>query len=180
MGKIFIYALRCPVTNAIHYIGKTTQGMVRPRSHFTNSHSDKINEWVSDLKSLGHVPKISVIENVTFGNLNERERYWINKCIDDGCDLLNEALMIPAAIRPDYDNIIGESQSDGYLEIGRFVKARRRAIGLTQSELAYKLGIALKVVRKVEQGDPSLVLTGLLRILDAFGHTLTVRRIAKS
>ena len=177
MGKTFIYALRCPVTNSIHYIGKTTKGMIRPRSHFTNSHSIKINEWVSDLKSLGHVPTISIMEEVKRDDLNERERYWINKCMKDGCDLLNEILMTPAAIRPDYDDIIGESQYDGYLEICKFIKVRRKLIGLNQEEFAHKIGIGLRLLRKIEQGREEIMLPRLLHILKMFGHTICVKKV---
>ena len=44
--KRLIYCLKCPFTKEIHYVGKSSSGMIRPLSHLNKSHSDKINEWV--------------------------------------------------------------------------------------------------------------------------------------
>ena len=71
-----IYSLRCPFTNEIHYIGKSTQGMIRPLTHLSNSHSEKIKEWVNNLKEIGHAPVVNVIEYVSIDDdIDNRERY---------------------------------------------------------------------------------------------------------
>jgi hypothetical protein len=62
MQQYIIYGLYCPFTDNIHYIGKSTVGMLRPLSHMTKSHSTKINEWVSQLKVLGYKPIIKILE----------------------------------------------------------------------------------------------------------------------
>ena len=33
MNKRLVHALKCPFTNEVHYIEKTTNGMIRPSSH---------------------------------------------------------------------------------------------------------------------------------------------------
>jgi hypothetical protein len=38
-GKRLIYSLRCPFTDDVHYVGKTTAGMVRPLKHLTKRKS---------------------------------------------------------------------------------------------------------------------------------------------
>jgi y4mF family transcriptional regulator len=57
-------------------------------------------------------------------------------------------------------------------QIARFVKQRRKQIGLTQEEFAEKAGVALTVVRKVEQGKENLSLSKVNQLLLMFGHTL--------
>ena len=78
-----IYSLSCPFTNQVHYIGKSTQGMIRPLQHLTNSHSEKVQEWVNDLKGIGHAPVVNVLEYVPLEeDLDGRERWWIQRELD--------------------------------------------------------------------------------------------------
>jgi len=43
MGEILIYGLRDPRTDEYRYIGKSTSGLNRPKSHFTYSHNSSVN-----------------------------------------------------------------------------------------------------------------------------------------
>ena len=43
--------------------------------------------------------------------------------------------------------------------IAKFVKSRRKQLKLTQEELAIKAGVALTVIRKIEQGKDNLSLS---------------------
>ncbi len=54
----------------------------------------------------------------------------------------------------------------------QFVKERRKRLDLTQVELAEKAGVALTVIRKIEQGKDNLSLAKVNRVLLMFGHTL--------
>lgn len=49
--------------------------------------------------------------------------------------------------------------------IADFVKKRRKQVGLTQEEFSMKAGVALTVVRKVEQGKDNLSLSGVNQVL---------------
>jgi y4mF family transcriptional regulator len=53
-----------------------------------------------------------------------------------------------------------------------FVKARRKEVHLTQAEFAGRAGVALTVVRKIEQGKQNLNLSAVNQVLKMFGHTL--------
>lgn len=57
-------------------------------------------------------------------------------------------------------------------ELSEFVKTRRKQLGLTQEEFAEKAGVALTVIRKIEQGKENLSLTKVNRVLQMFGHVL--------
>jgi y4mF family transcriptional regulator len=56
--------------------------------------------------------------------------------------------------------------------IANFVKKRRKQAGLTQEEFAMKSGVALTVIRKIEQGKDNLNLSRVNQVLKMFGHVL--------
>ena len=57
-------------------------------------------------------------------------------------------------------------------ELSDFVKTRRKQLGLTQEEFAEKAGVALTVVRKIEQDKENLSLSKVNQVLMMFGHTV--------
>ena len=57
-------------------------------------------------------------------------------------------------------------------ELSEFVKTRRKQLGLTQEEFAEKAGVALTVVRKIEQDKENLSLSKVNQVLMMFGHTV--------
>jgi y4mF family transcriptional regulator len=53
-----------------------------------------------------------------------------------------------------------------------FLKEKRKQAGFTQLEFAEKAGVALTVIRKIEQGKGNLNLEKVNHVLSMFGHTL--------
>jgi len=154
--------------------------MIRPLQHLTNSHSEKVQEWVNDLKGIGHAPVVNVLEYVPLEeDLDGRERWWIQRELDKNSLLLNSCLVTPLLISSNLDEILGDGEGMEHLKIGNFVKQRRKQIGLDQKEFAEKAGVALTVVRKIEQGKTNLNLDSILQVLKMFGCTLDVVRINK-
>ena len=56
--------------------------------------------------------------------------------------------------------------------IAKFVKSRRKQLELTQEELAIKSGVALTVIRKIEQRKDNLNFSKVNQVLQMFGHVL--------
>jgi y4mF family transcriptional regulator len=56
--------------------------------------------------------------------------------------------------------------------LSEFVKTRRNEVNLTQEEFAERAGVALTVVRKIEQGKTNLNMDKVNLVLSMFGHTL--------
>ena len=56
--------------------------------------------------------------------------------------------------------------------LSEFVKERRKEVDLTQEEFAERAGVALTVVRKIEQGKTNLNMEKVNLVLSMFGHTL--------
>jgi y4mF family transcriptional regulator len=56
--------------------------------------------------------------------------------------------------------------------IDQFVKDKRKETRLTQQELAEKAGVALTVIRKIEQRKGNLNLEKVNQVLKMFGHVL--------
>ena len=57
-------------------------------------------------------------------------------------------------------------------QVAEFVKTRRKQLKLTQEEFALKAGVALTVVRKIEQGKENLSMSKVNQVLKMFGHVL--------
>lgn len=58
-----------------------------------------------------------------------------------------------------------------------FVKERRREVNLTQEEFAERTGVALTVIRKIEQGKTNMNLDKVNMVLKMFGHELVPVKI---
>lgn len=56
------------------------------------------------------------------------------------------------------------------MTIKDFVKQRRRAVKITQLEMALKAGVGLRFVRELEQGKEALRIDKVNQVLALFGH----------
>jgi y4mF family transcriptional regulator len=56
--------------------------------------------------------------------------------------------------------------------LAEFVKERRKEVKLTQEEFAERTGVALTVIRKIEQGQTNLNMEKVNMVLKMFGHEL--------
>ena len=54
----------------------------------------------------------------------------------------------------------------------KFLKAKRRALGLNQRDLAGRAGVGLRFIRDLEQGKPTLRLDKVNQVLALFGHRM--------
>ncbi len=57
-------------------------------------------------------------------------------------------------------------------QLVEFVKERRKEVNLTQEEFAERAGVALTVIRKIEQGKVNLNMAKVNQVLQMFGHEL--------
>lgn len=96
--KYYIYALHCPISNQIRYIGQTVQTPKRRFDHhiwesknLTEINTKKVN-WFRKLLRLGKTPEIIIIEEGLFINqqhLDNVEINWISHYKKLGCRLVN-------------------------------------------------------------------------------------------
>ncbi|MEX1045418.1 MAG: helix-turn-helix transcriptional regulator [Chthoniobacterales bacterium] len=56
--------------------------------------------------------------------------------------------------------------------VAKFLKAKRRGLGLTQHDLADRAGVGLRFIRDLEQGKPTLRLDKVNQVLALFGHRM--------
>lgn len=93
MKKGTIYALRCPLSGDIRYVGQTIKSVNR---RLTEHKCDKRHNpykinWINKLDNLGILDelKIEVLEECDEILLNDREKFWIEKIKQDGNKLVN-------------------------------------------------------------------------------------------
>lgn len=60
------------------------------------------------------------------------------------------------------------------------IRARRKALGLTQTELAGLCGVGARFIVELERGKPTLELGKVLRVLERLGVQILARHDADS
>jgi hypothetical protein len=164
MSPNIIYGLFCPKTNELHYVGKSSNYLERPKQHLTRSHSYKINQWTNDLKEIGLKPVIKILEEVEFiENLTEREMYWIQKSIDEGCYLFNIHRNSSFKLRKSLRELIAEELKNNppsttpYKQLADFIIQQRTAANLTPEQLATRSGLAIGFIHEIERGKDRMI-----------------------
>ena len=170
-----IYALCCPYTDEVHYVGKSSSGMLRPLSHISKSHSNKVNEWIDELKKFNLYPLIKILEYVEKDeNIDEREFFWIQRYAQKGM-LLNKKSVTASIINSKLDNELHSEEYHATERIRNFIKQKRKLLKLSQPELASKAGVGIRFLRELEQGHKtSFNLYKVQRVLNMFGCMLDV------
>jgi len=59
-------------------------------------------------------------------------------------------------------------------DIAKAIKARRKALGMTQEDCALRSGLGLKTLRDIEQGKETCKMSSYLTLLDLLGAKFEV------
>lgn len=87
----YIYALICPISNQIRYVGKTNSIRVRYNAHLNDKSKSHKTSWIKSLKSMGLKPECIVLDEAET-DASFWEQYWIAQCKLWGFDLVNHTL----------------------------------------------------------------------------------------
>lgn len=103
----FVYALIDPISNAVRYVGCTTDILTRMKRHRTAPGVMAI--WIGGLELIGLQPRVKMLQVCRDSATGMRAEYrWIRRFLRAGCDLLNinkrpetyEKTMRPKESRP--------------------------------------------------------------------------------
>ena len=67
--------------------------------------------------------------------------------------------------------------SDRIMDIGEYIRAKRKLHSLTQVELAERSGVGVRFVRELERGKATVQLDKVNQVLSLFGEELRPARI---
>ncbi len=181
MKKYIIYGLFCPFTDNLHYIGKSTSYMTRPQQHLTESHSEKIQEWVNHLKLFGYTPVIKILADCDDeSKLKELESEYIAKHIKEGCYLLNKqentSIHIMKQRRPPISDSFTIENDASLISLGKYLKIARINSNLTQQELGKKSNTSVGTVKIVEAGKCAIGVDNLRKLLDTLGYNICIQK----
>lgn len=88
-----IYVLKNPLTDEIHYVGRSLNPNVRYRSHIylakKSKKKNKKDAWICSLINSNLKPKMEIIDSVLEKFAIEKEMFWINE-LKKTFDLKNE------------------------------------------------------------------------------------------
>jgi hypothetical protein len=177
MTDNIIYALYDPYCNQPVYVGQSIKGFTRPFEHIKEkSHSDKVNEWVQDLKKDGKSPVLVILEHDCSPDLlNDKELFWIQRFIQKGFPLLNQVHITVKFIINKF-LIVSNIDDDYLIEVKKYIKYKRKLNKLTQQDLADRSGVGIRFVREIENlNSKNNFNTGSIqKILNLFGGKLIV------
>lgn len=89
----FIYSLSCPISGDVRYIGKSNNPNVRLSDHKKRKDNNtEKNLWISNLLKDKKSPILTILDEVSIVNWSEKEKFYISKFRDLGCDLLNTSI----------------------------------------------------------------------------------------
>jgi hypothetical protein len=145
--------------------------MNRPFTHIKEkSHNAKVNDWVRYLKDQSLEPVLVILEHDFEDKyLNDKEKFWLNKTLNDGHLLLNQVGVSPAFYQATEFDV--EPSTDFLADIRLYVKGRRKFLKLTQPELAARAGVGLRFVRELETGSKSNFQTvSIEKLLNLLGN----------
>jgi hypothetical protein len=90
LRSVFIYALLDPRDGAVRYVGKSARLDERFQQHLhkksTNPHKDA---WISQLRGLGMIPHLVLLEECLQCRWRQCERFWEVWFRNQGCRLIN-------------------------------------------------------------------------------------------
>lgn len=184
MNQCLIYGLRCPKTDGYRYIGKSSSGMSRAKTHLTFSHNESVNLWVMELREQGLCPLIDVLEKCNEDDLLVKEKFWIQFYESAGCNLFNVTRYEGAAIKKLQEEILEEQQKlndilqgvknevNELSNLHTFVRNRRKNLKITQEDLAELVGVSEKTIHQIEKGEGNPLHSTVLKVLDVLGFKL--------
>lgn len=85
--------------------------------------------------------------------------------------MISEICLYLYPIRMIFD-VAALSRTNMMATIGKFVASRRKALRLTQEELAFQSGLGYRFVREVEGGKPTVQFNKLEQLLAFLGFSL--------
>lgn len=92
MTTYSIYTLSDPDTKEVRYVGKARDIGARFLGHIRESLNTDGSKarWFRGILETGKLPIIDIIETAEDSEVGERERFWIKKYANEGCDLVNK------------------------------------------------------------------------------------------
>jgi hypothetical protein len=99
MNHVTIYALCCPLTHTVKYVGQTNNLSIRLKYHLNDNKPSPKSTWIKLLESYDLKPSMIMLEIVPEDVGNERELFWINLFKDKNTSLLNNIKFTPRTIK---------------------------------------------------------------------------------
>jgi hypothetical protein len=163
-----VYGLIDPRNGMLRYVGLSTRGLKRPKSHWKPSclkrDTTHKGNWIRQLLAAGLVPEIEILEEL--GDvpvrevLDEAERHWIGYFKMIGCNLTNMALGGLGALGVKMSDATKRAMS--LLHKGKTVSAETRKL-LSDFNMGKRYDLEYKAKMSKRTGGKGI-------IVDSFGN----------
>lgn len=167
----FIYSLSDPRDDQVRYIGKSNNPGQRFAGHVNASPASSRGKWIAEIKAMGLLPVMTILEEATADNWSEKEQYWIKRMKAAGYNLLN------IQTGDSYNQSLRRTQlpTPG---VARFNCKRLRELreqnGYTQEEIARLIDMSTRRYLDLErQPDVNPTLNTMSRLAQVFNVKVT-------
>lgn len=135
----YVYALLRPGTEAIRYVGKSSNPAKRLASHMSQSAAPAVRDWVREI-GFPELRILSSHESEAAALLDEQA--WIRKLHSGGL-LLNSMVALDPQL----------AKAEGFSGFGARCAARRKQLRMTQLRLATAIGMLPSGLCRIESAD---------------------------
>lgn len=88
---VHVYVIRDPETKSVRYVGKTIDPAQRARNHRGGMGCNwAFRRWIASHLENGRYPTLDVVEIVGHEDGDMAEQRWMNRLLDEGCELFNQ------------------------------------------------------------------------------------------
>lgn len=85
----FIYALRCPVTHEVRYVGASVNPLARYKCHLSEGINLRKRAWMWALKQAGQRPELLILDSCKASEYRRVEDGWTHYYMALGNDMVN-------------------------------------------------------------------------------------------
>lgn len=159
-SKVFIYALLCPLSNQIRYIGKSKNPRMRLRHHLKEVRKQdwKVSPnyrqaWIHGLLSQGLKPTLLILEEIDETEWQSKEIYWISYYKKLGLPLVNSTDGGDGGLNPSEETRQKQSYHKKGKRLSDTHRENMRKAQIARYQNAEELERARKVLAEIRQRD---------------------------
>lgn len=152
METVKIYTLSDPRDAAIRYVGQAKDTEKRLSAHCHHPHTKSLSRWILSLDDEALYPLLNVVEICSAEVSTQREKYWIQRLLEEGHSLLNNQHM-PHQPSVKTVPVFGTSTMIGMAEAGKRMGMTSNAARLSLMNAGVPLAAISARLSMVDEAD---------------------------
>ena len=98
----YVYALTCPITKQVRYIGQSVNPSLRYEQHLSAPGNPAMYDWLDELKASGLRPGLRIIERCAIDTVSDIEMFWIHHHLALSSGMINARYTKSGKVNTEY------------------------------------------------------------------------------